>query len=145
MADFQINFKRVYDTPEAADGARILCDRLWPRGIKKDALQLAQWCRDACPSHSLRKNYHAATIDFKQFARAYLDELASQPEALLPIMVCARQGPVTLLSAVKAFENSHLPVLKHAVLTMLEQEDREADGQAFSSPVCFGADFNYWG
>lgn len=142
---YTVRFKRAYDKACAEDGQRILADRLWPRGIKKDDLKLDDWCKDCCPSNQLRKDYHAEKLDFKSFAEAYFKELESNPDALVPLMRAARKDKVTLISAVKAFEYSHLPVLKHALLKALKQEDSEADGDALSSPVCFGNDFNYWG
>lgn len=142
---YNIKFKRAYDNVYAEDGQRILADRLWPRGIKKDDLKLDDWCKDCCPSNQLRKDYHAEKLDFKSFAEAYFNELEQHPDALIPLMKAARKGTVTLISAVKAFEHSHLPVLKHALLKALQQEDSEADGDTLSSPVCFGNDFNYWG
>lgn len=143
--NYTVLFKRAYDAPCAKDGQRILADRLWPRGIKKEDLALDDWCKACCPSNQLRKDYHAEQLDYEHFAKAYFAELESAPEALIPLMKAARQGTVTLISAVKEFEHSHLPVLKHALLEALQLEDQEADGNALSSPVCFGNDFNYWG
>jgi|SRR5690554_92819 len=145
MSDrYAIAFKRVYDDIDEQDGQRILVDRLWPRGIKKEKLQLSTWCKDCCPSHQLRQAYHAHEIDFNTFAERYFSELEANIEALTPLLRASRNGKVTLLSAVKTFEQSHLPVLKHALLCALAQEDREADGDEHNSPVCFGKDFNYW-
>lgn len=144
MNRYSIHFKRVYDAAEAADGYRVLADRLWPRGIKKETLKHHSWCKEACPSNSLRKQYHSEEIDFETFAKHYFAELETAPQVLVPIMQLVRQGPVTLLSSVKEFEQSHLPVLKHAVLQSLRLEDQQADSTELSSPVCFGHDFNYW-
>ncbi|WP_417664588.1 DUF488 domain-containing protein [Pseudidiomarina donghaiensis] len=143
--NYTVLFKRAYDKACAEDGQRILADRLWPRGIKKDDLKLNDWCKECCPSNQLRKDYHAQKLDFESFAHAYFKELESNPEVLIPLMKAARKDKVTLISAVKAFEYSHLPVLKHALIKALAQEDNEADGDTLSSPVCFGNDFNYWG
>ncbi|WP_339878586.1 DUF488 domain-containing protein [Pseudidiomarina gelatinasegens] len=145
MAAYFIQFKRVYDAVDPTDGERILVDRLWPRGIKKEQLTHSIWCKEACPSNQLRKQYHARDIDYSTFAKHYFSELESHPDALIPIMQRLRAGPVTLLSAVKQFEHSHLPVLKHAVMQAIHREDQQADGNEFSSAVCFGKDFNYWG
>jgi|SRR5690606_33765000 len=142
---YSIKFKRVYDTVEDSDGIRVLVDRLWPRGVKKDALSHQDWCKEACPSNELRKAYHAKEIDFETFANRYFEELSANPDSLTPLVRYARQSQLTLLSAVKTFEQSHLPVLKHAIIEALKLEDQEADGNDLSSPVCFGKDFNYWG
>ncbi|SDB41967.1 Uncharacterized conserved protein YeaO, DUF488 family [Pseudidiomarina indica] len=127
MARYQIKFKRVYDAPAATDGVRVLADRLWPRGIKKVALAHDDWCKDACPSHALRQQYHAQVIDWPTFAQAYADELAANPTSLTPLLAYARQSTLTLLSAVKDVEHSHLPVLKQAILTRLEDDNEELD------------------
>ncbi|PHR66234.1 DUF488 domain-containing protein [Pseudidiomarina marina] len=142
---YSIKFKRVYDAAEDSDGIRILVDRLWPRGVKKEALSHQDWCKDACPSNELRKSYHAKEIDYERFAKRYFDELSANPDNLTPLLRYARQSQVTLLSAVKTFEYSHLPVLKHAMIEALKLEDQQADDDKLSSPVCFGKDFNYWG
>ncbi|WP_404409724.1 DUF488 family protein [Pseudidiomarina marina] len=142
---YSIKFKRVYDAAEDRDGIRILVDRLWPRGVKKEALSHQDWCKDACPSNELRKSYHAKEIDYERFAKRYFDELSANPDNLTPLLRYARQSQVTLLSAVKTFEYSHLPVLKHAMIEALKLEDQQADDNKLSSPVCFGKDFNYWG
>lgn len=145
MANYQIQFKRVYDAPATSDGIRVLADRLWPRGIKKVALAHHDWCKNACPSHQLRQDYHAQIIDWPTFAQAYADELAANPAVLSQLVAYARQSTLTLLSAVKNFEHSHLPVLKQVILTSLEHEDQEINNNEPSSPVCFGNDFNHWG
>jgi uncharacterized protein YeaO (DUF488 family) len=144
-ATYTIHFKRVYDAIDDTDGARVLVDRLWPRGVKKESLKHRGWCKDACPSNELRKAYHAEEIDYKTFAERYFEELSANPDHLTPLLRYARQSKLTLLSVVKNFERSHLPILKHAILEALNLEDQQADDNELSSAVCFGKDFNYWG
>lgn len=109
-ATYTIHFKRVYDAIDDTDGARVLVDRLWPRGVKKESLKHRDWCKEACPSNDLRKAYHAEEIDYKTFAERYFEELSANPDHLTPLLRYARQSKLTLLSAVKNFERSHLPV-----------------------------------
>jgi uncharacterized protein YeaO (DUF488 family) len=135
--DYQIHLKRVYDTAEKGDGARILVDRLWPRGKRREDLHLSDWYKDASPSPGLRRAWHKEDIDEKAFIRDYGRELEANPDSLVPLMKLARAGRLTLLTATRNPEQSHLPVLRQALLDALQREDSEADGCDPSSPVCY--------
>lgn len=76
----QIRIKRVYEAPAPDDGCRVLVDRLWPRGVRRDALHYDIWARDIAPSAGLRSWYHADPGGrWEEFRRRYTDELrASQ-------------------------------------------------------------------
>ena len=76
----RIRIKRVYEAPAPDDGCRVLVDRLWPRGVRRDALHCDVWARDLAPSAGLRSWYHADPGDrWEEFRRRYTDELrASQ-------------------------------------------------------------------
>lgn len=76
-----IQVKRAYDLPSKHDGARILVDRLWPRGCTKEALALDAWMKAVTPSPGLRKAFHSGALDFKAFSDRYRKELAS-PEVM---------------------------------------------------------------
>ncbi|XKE43992.1 DUF488 family protein [Halomonas organivorans] len=115
-----IVLKRVYQAPEADDGARVLVDRLWPRGKRRESLALADWYRDASPSPALRRQYHQGEISHAVFAARYRGELRDDPDCLLPLMRRARDGRLTLLSAARDLEASHLPILKEAILEALD-------------------------
>ena len=73
--------KRIYEVPDPADGARILVDRLWPRGIKKDEAHLASWNKGVAPSNELRRWYSHQTPKWPEFRRRYLGELNANPAA----------------------------------------------------------------
>jgi uncharacterized protein YeaO (DUF488 family) len=75
MADEKVRVRRVYDDPEPADGARVLVDRLWPRGLTKSKAALDDWCKDIAPSDELRKWYGHDPGRFAEFARRYQREL----------------------------------------------------------------------
>ena len=75
-----IRLKRAYDPVEESDGVRILVDRLWPRGIKKEKLQATFWMKDAAPSTELRKWFHRDPDQWEEFRARYLREL-KRPEA----------------------------------------------------------------
>ena len=95
-----IRVRRVYDPPEPQDGTRVLVDRLWPRGLRKDAARLDEWAKDAAPSAELRTWYRHDPAKFDEFRRRYAVELA-QPgarEAVARLRVLAADRPVTLLT-----------------------------------------------
>lgn len=108
--------KRVYDKPSAADGARVLVDRLWPRGVKKDAIDL--WLRDLAPSNELRQWFHSRPAQWPLFRKRYLHELTA-PEAsaaLEQLYALARQRKaVTLLFASRNLEHNNAVVLKDLI------------------------------
>lgn len=105
---------RVYEPPAAADGTRILVDRLWPRGIGKQQARVDEWARDVTPSTELRRWLHADPARRQpEFERRYLAELAGdrQQQALAHLRELAAAGAVTLVTSVKDPAHSHIPVL----------------------------------
>ena len=75
-----VRIRRVYEPPEPADGVRVLVDRLWPRGLSKDAARVDEWPKALTPSTELRRWYHAGEGSYEEFAERYEAELAG-PEA----------------------------------------------------------------
>ncbi|WP_394163102.1 DUF488 domain-containing protein [Galactobacter valiniphilus] len=117
--------KRAYEAPASSDGARVLVDRLWPRGIKKEVLDAA-WLRDAAPSPELRKAWHAAPEEeWEAFAGLYRSELKAADaagagalaEALGELRSLAEAGTVTLVFAAKDLERNHAAVLREHLLS----------------------------
>ena len=108
-----ISVRRAYDPPDAADGARVLVDRLWPRGVRKDALDLTEWLRDVAPSTELRRWYGHTPDRSAEFADRYRAELAHDPAAaaLTTLRRYAAAGPLTLVTAVKDLDLAHTAVL----------------------------------
>ena len=101
--------RRVYSAPEASDGRRVLVDRLWPRGLAKDAAHVDEWLKAIAPSDELRRWYHHEPAKSDEFRRRYGDELRD-PEraaALLRLRELATGGTVTLLTATADLELSH--------------------------------------
>ncbi|MFJ4628048.1 DUF488 domain-containing protein [Streptomyces sp. NPDC088847] len=108
-----VRVRRVYDPPEQDDGVRVLVDRLWPRGLSKDAARVDEWPKELTPSTELRRWYHAGEGSFDEFATRYEAELA-EPEAaqlLHTLRNLVRMGPVTLVTAVRSPQESHASVL----------------------------------
>jgi len=107
-----LGIKRVYDPPAATDGARLLVERLWPRGVKKEALKLDAWLRDAAPSTELRKWFAHDPKKWPEFQRRYRAELAAHPEAWADILRAAQEGPVTLLFSSHDTEHNNVVALR---------------------------------
>jgi uncharacterized protein YeaO (DUF488 family) len=104
---------RVYEKPGDTEGARILVDRLWPRGVSKVAAGLDEWCKAVAPSNELREWYGHEPGKYDEFVERYRRELAD-PEraaALDRLREWHQRGPVTLLTATKQAGISHAAVL----------------------------------
>lgn len=106
-----IQCKRLYDEASKEDGYRILVDRLWPRGMKKEALLYDEWCKTLTPSNDLRKAFHSETIDFASFSQAYRQELVRHQDEGLRIARLADKQTVTLLYGAKDRQQNHALVL----------------------------------
>lgn len=107
-----IQIKRAYDPPAKTDGARILVERLWPRGIKKEALKLDAWLKTVAPSTELRKWFSHDPAKWPEFQRRYRAELDQHPEAWQPILDAAAKGKVTLLFSSHDAEHNNVVALK---------------------------------
>jgi uncharacterized protein YeaO (DUF488 family) len=99
----QVRVRRVYDEPAADDGARVLVDRVWPRGLTKARADLAEWCKQVAPSTELRRWYGHDPAKFEEFTRRYRGELEDpdRAAALGHLRELASAGPLTLLTATK--------------------------------------------
>ena len=108
-----IGLKRAYDKPAAADGTRILVDRLWPRGVAKEDAKVDFWLKDIAPSHELRKRFHGKPEDWDAFRAAYFTELksAAAQEATKELRARLRKGKVTLLYAARDEDHNNAVAL----------------------------------
>ena len=104
--------KRVYEELQAADGARFLVERLWPRGIKKEDLPMQAWLKDAAPSTELRRWFGHDPAKWEEFKRRYQAELDANPDAWQPLLEASKKGKVTLLYAARDTEHNNALVLK---------------------------------
>lgn len=104
-----IKIKRAYEPPSPKDGRRILVDRLWPRGLRKDAASLDLWSKDIAPTTSLRTWFDHRADRFAEFKQRYRDELKSNPAVTEVLRQIGRRN-VTLVYA------AHDPVVNHAVV-----------------------------
>lgn len=108
----KINTKRAYDPPAPGDGARYLVDRFWPRGMKRDTLELAAWQKDAAPSAVLIKWFGHDPERWDAFRERYSAELDANPEGWKPLMDAARHGPLTLVYGARDTQHNQAEVLK---------------------------------
>ncbi len=112
-----VSIKRAYDKPGAQDGTRILVDGLWPRGMKKEELEIAQWIRAIAPSPELRKWYGHDPKRWKEFRERYRRELSESPrEKLLKELVSrVRKGKVTLVFGARDAEHCNATVIAEMI------------------------------
>lgn len=109
----RILLKRTYEVADKADGFRVLADRLWPRGIKKENLELDDWAKDFAPSTDLRKTYHSGELSYEEFSKKYEQELKNNPDFGTFFKTVLEHPVITLLTSSKEIELSALPTLKH--------------------------------
>ena len=110
----QVEIKRVYDLEKASDGFRVLVDKLWPRGIKKEKLHYNLWAKDITPSTQLREWYHQDEEGrWKEFEKKYTKELEENPAMNDFINQIKEQKTITLLYASKNVVENHALVLQN--------------------------------
>jgi uncharacterized protein YeaO (DUF488 family) len=105
----QIRIKRVQDVPAPDDGTRVLVDRLWPRGLKKETASIDLWLKEAAPSSELRRWFGHEPARWGEFCRRYTAELAANSAALAPLR--GLDGVVTLLYAARDREHNNAAAL----------------------------------
>ncbi|HLY41114.1 MAG TPA: DUF488 family protein [Terracidiphilus sp.] len=127
-----IKIKRAYEAPEAGDGARFLVDRLWPRGITKNALAIESWVKDVAPSNELRHWYHHDLDQWAEFRKRYFGELRAHPDACLPLLEAARKGTITLLFSSRQMEHNNAVALKEFLEQHLARDAAPKQGKRAS-------------
>lgn len=110
--DSNIKVKRVYEPPSRADGRRILVDRIWPRGLSKDAAKLDAWLKEVAPSAELRTWFGHDPAKWDAFKRKYFAELNHNADALEPLLETCAHGTVTFLFAAKDGAHNNAVALK---------------------------------
>ena len=111
-----IGLKRAYEPPAAADGTRILVDRLWPRGVKKAQAAIDHWVKDLSPSTELRKWFGHDPARWQEFRRRYAAELRRRPDQLERLRDLARQGSITLVYGARDELHNDAVVLRDFLL-----------------------------
>ncbi|MGI6162175.1 MAG: DUF488 domain-containing protein [Christensenellales bacterium] len=110
-----LRIKRIYDAFDKSDGVRLLVDRLWPRGVKKEDARLDGWLKELTPSPELRKWFGHKPENFSEFASLYRAELAASAEAQAAarqVILQSKESTVTLLYAAKDPQINHAIILK---------------------------------
>jgi len=110
-----VKLKRVYAQPEKTDGKRVLVDRLWPRGVRKEDAGLDLWLKDIAPSDDLRKWFSHDPSKWLEFRERYRHELKDKPDMIEELKKAARQGTITLLYAAKDADRNNAVVLKEMI------------------------------
>lgn len=113
VVDTHIACRRITDRPDRSDGVRVLVDRVWPRGVRKEKAHLDEWLREVAPSTELRRWYGHDPVRYAEFRRRYLAELRESPhrQAARHLRLIARQHDLTLLTATRDVEHSQAAVL----------------------------------
>ena len=110
-----IHTKRIYDLPSVDDGKRILVDRLWPRGLSKEAAEIDEWLKEIAPSDELRKWFGHDPARWQEFRNKYKDELHANRELIARLKIESKGKTVTLLYAAKDIEHNNAIVLKEVL------------------------------
>jgi len=116
-----IRIKRVYDPPEVSNGTRVLVDRLWPRGVRKENAGLICWLKEIAPSPGLREWFGHDPKRYGEFARRYEAELAGNKNEVGRLEDLVKQGPVTLLYAAHDEAHNHALVLADYLRNQMER------------------------
>ena len=111
-----VRIKRVYDRAAKEDGYRVLVDRLWPRGMKKEAAKLDLWMQDVAPSDQLRKSFHHDPMKWPDFEKKYRAELKKKEEWLAQLKKLEKEhGTVTLLFGARDTEHNEAVIIAEAL------------------------------
>lgn len=115
-----IHIKRIYEPAARDDGKRVLVDRLWPRGLKKESAQLDEWMKNVAPSTELRKWFHQNTSQWEGFRVKYLHELKLNDAVNALLELVQDNHRVTLLYAAHDEQHNHAQVLQHFITEKLK-------------------------
>jgi uncharacterized protein YeaO (DUF488 family) len=108
----KIHIKRIYEPPAASDGTRILVDRLWPRGVARDAARIDAWVKGVAPSDALRRWYAHDPEKWPEFRVRYIAELKHNPAVVELQDIAAKSKTLTLLFAAKDSLRNNATVLQ---------------------------------
>ena len=107
-----IKLKRVYEKPNPEDGYRILVDRVWPRGVSKEEIEIGEWLKDLAPSDQLRKSFHKGELTWGEFRNNYLSELKDHRNELRVLARKSKESRVTLVFSSRDEKRNNAIVLK---------------------------------
>lgn len=123
----KIAIKRAYDPPTRGDGVRILVDRLWPRGLRKDTAHIEQWCKELAPSTELRRFYGHRPDRFAEFRTRYRAELRRRDAAaaVAQLVNLNRRRAITFVTASRDLEHSDAAVLAQHLRQIMNRRSQE--------------------
>jgi len=107
-----IHIKRIYEPSNEADGLRVLVDRLWPRGVKKETANIDLWLKEVAPSTELRKRFHGAALNWEEFRAKYMLELDKIDAFNNLLAIAKKNNIVTLLYAARDEQQNHALILQ---------------------------------
>ena len=120
-----IKIKRVYDDPSRGDGKRILIDRLWPRGLKKEDAHIDEWLKEIAPSNELRKWFNHDPDKWVEFKKRFFTELQGRQDLVDGIISSARKGTVTLLFGSKEERFNNAVALQEYIEYRVKASERK--------------------
>ncbi|MFZ0468012.1 MAG: DUF488 domain-containing protein [Thiogranum sp.] len=115
----KIQIKRAYEPPSPGDGSRVLVDRVWPRGITRESLQVDAWLKDLAPSTALRKWFAHEPEKWKAFKQRYFKELDEHPEEIRKLVQRAAAGRLTLVYAARNEKFNNAAAMKKYIERMM--------------------------
>lgn len=115
-----IQIIRAYDLDPSVQGYRVLVDRVWPRGVKKETLALDQWAKELAPSAELRKWFNHDPAKWEEFQRKYAAELDEKSDQRRDLLAKAGDRPILLVYSAKDEEHNQAVVLR----SVLEKDRR---------------------
>jgi uncharacterized protein YeaO (DUF488 family) len=113
-----ISIKRVYEPASENDGIRVLVDRLWPRGVRKEAAAVELWLKEAAPSKTLRQWFNHEPEKWEAFKARYFAELDANPQGLVPLLAALQRGKVTLVYASRDEEHNQAVALREYISSL---------------------------
>ena len=118
----RIHIKRIYATPSTDDGARVLVDRLWPRGQSKEKLKIESWAKELAPSHELRKWFKHEPDKWQEFKRRYKKELDGNIESIELLLNDFGDRTITLLYSAKDEKYNQAVVLRDYMKAIIKRK-----------------------
>jgi uncharacterized protein YeaO (DUF488 family) len=110
-----VKIKRVYDGESPTDGKRVLIDRLWPRGIKKEDIRIDEWLKEVAPSNELRQWFSHDPSKWREFKNRYYRELMEKEPLVEALRLQAKQGTLTLLFSAKDITHNNAAALQELI------------------------------
>ena len=120
-----IKIKRVYEPPSHDDGKRILIDRLWPRGLKKEDAHIDEWLKEVAPSNELRKWFDHDPDKWAEFKKRFFTELHGKQDVVDEIISAARKSTVALLFGSKEERFNNAVALKEYIESLVKASERK--------------------